>query len=176
MSLKDFGSVEVELDLRAVRIEAEQLPGAGLLLSAQIVFDASGVEAVLDRAQVHRAERHMVDDTGTLRWNRAVEVHVQHRVRSAAVKPRAGKAEVGSMADREAEQADVEVECLLLVLGDDGEVVHADDHRGLRSGVAAWASFCVAQRALDRGIPILPSVTALQSRVPCLVGQRLIAC
>jgi hypothetical protein len=45
--------------------------------------------------------------------------------------PGALEAEVGPIAFAQAEQADVEIERLLPVLGDGGEVVHADDHRGL---------------------------------------------
>ena len=78
-----------------------------------------------------RREGHVVDHAGALRRRLAVEVEMQHRLRAVAVQPGAVEAEVGPMADAQAEHADVEVERLLPVLGDDGEMVHADDHRGL---------------------------------------------
>src|SRR5690242_2234359 len=124
-----LGRFEIELDLGAVRVVREELPRSRVLLPAQLVAHACGVEARLDALHVGGGERHVVDDAGALLRGLAVEVEMHERVRALAVEPCAVEAEVGPMALAQAEQADVEVERPAPVLGDDGEVVHADDHR-----------------------------------------------
>jgi hypothetical protein len=128
LALRGSRRVEVELDLGAVGVVAEQLPDARAGLPAQVVLDAGGVEPGLHRLDVARRERHVVDHAGALRRGLAVEVEVQDRLGAVAVEPGAVEAEVRPPAFLQAEQADVEIERLLPVLGDDGEVVHADDH------------------------------------------------
>src|SRR5947208_1848104 len=105
-----LAGVEVELDLGAVRVVGEELPDTRLLLAAQVVLDARRVEARLHALDVARRERHVVDHPGALRRRRAIEVEVQQRLRRIAVEPGAVEAEVGPVADAQAEQADVAVE------------------------------------------------------------------
>src|SRR6185295_379 len=105
-----LGRVEVELDLGAVRVVAEELPDPRVLLAAQVVAHAGGIEARLHALHVLGGERHVVDDAGARLGRLAVEVEVDDRAGSVAVQPGAVEAEVGAMAFAQAEQADVEVE------------------------------------------------------------------
>jgi hypothetical protein len=107
---------------------AEELPRPRAGLAKQLVANACRIQARLDAPQVRRRERDVVDDARALHRRRAVEVEVHERVRRVAVQPCAVEAELRALAFAQAEHADVELERLLPVLGDDGDVVDADDH------------------------------------------------
>ncbi|MFZ2650526.1 MAG: capsular biosynthesis protein [Burkholderiaceae bacterium] len=128
-----FRGRKIQLDLRAVRVEAEQLPGPGAALLSQVVFHASRIEALLHGFQALGRKRHVVDHAGARRRHRTVGVDVQNSL-AVRVQPGAGESEIGPMAVFQAEQADIEVQGALDVFGDHGEVVQANDHGRLLSG------------------------------------------
>src|SRR5258708_31855181 len=86
-----FRGIEVELDFRAHRIVAEDLPDPRAHLLAQCVLHALPVQFRHGAPQVRRGERHVVDDAGAgLRQPRGG--HVRHRM-AAGVEPDAGESE-----------------------------------------------------------------------------------
>ena len=79
------------------------------------------------------AVEHRITVRRLAQWRVHLEVRVVRdgaleRLRAVAVEPCAGEAEIGPRPFLQAEQAGVVRERLLRVFGDDGEVVHSDDH------------------------------------------------
>src|SRR5204863_8912801 len=99
--------VEVELDARAARVIAEELPGPGLDLPAEIVGDPVRLEPGRRRREVARADGDVVDDPAPIDGQLTSGDDVEDRV-IAVVVPGVGKAHVGAEPIDEAEDPQVE--------------------------------------------------------------------
>src|SRR3981081_3726656 len=115
--------LEIELDLGAVDVEKEHLPGAGLALLAELVAHAALLELGGDVAQAAGAERHMVEHAVRVLGHLDRIDHMQHRL-LARIHPGAGASDGGTIADLQAEDIAVEILGRGDILGQDGEMVH----------------------------------------------------
>src|SRR5262249_25594725 len=116
--------VEVELDLRAVRIIKEQLPNASPGKAAQLVLDPFAFQRLDRPRQILGAERHVVEHAGPLLGQRIAMDHVQYRRVVVGIEPPSRKLEGRPPTDLEAEEITVEPARRLEIVAQDGEMVH----------------------------------------------------
>src|SRR5215469_5273075 len=144
---------EIELDLGAVGVVEEELPGARLVLAAQHIFDVALLELRQSAGEIGRGEGHVIEDAAALLGQGATSDDMQHRA-AAAIEPNAGEAQRRSVAFLEAENVAVEFAHRLEILGEDGEMLHAlDCHRDPPRGGGCDPLEHNAQRAQSAGMP-----------------------
>src|SRR6516162_7469613 len=126
--------VEVELDLGTVRVVEEQLPDATSGKATQLVLDALALQCRDRPRQVPGAERHVVEYTGPLFWQRIAMDHMQNRrVAVGGVKPPTGKLKGWPPTDPEAEEIAIESARRLEIVAQDGEMVHRSNAHKVNS-------------------------------------------